>query len=650
MKKHTALLLLSILLPVILPAQKNKTQYQLVKTSGETVTPMYDYIRKFRGICTVFHMDDKTGFIDSIGNVIIPPIYDRGWETYFKNESVLLLNVKKDGKWAHANSRYEVVTPFVYDSIILRSPDMLSAKKDGYWGLIDTLGNERTPFIYDEIINYKFDFGLVEKDGSISVIYKNGTRVSPPGNDKVEFPRISTFFHNRESGLIALRINGKEGVVDSTGQVILPFIYESIGDRSEEGLYGLTLREKTFRNKAESGLIDHQGRIILEPVYEEIAVYDRCIIAMRDGQYFFFDKEGDLKLTSDKEIREYDIGCVRIEGDPLPLFYDCQGNRLQNIEKDPSRRTTYYWNLYRDKETGLCGFMDFLTGEISIAPQYDDIDYVVFDSPWRAIVIKKRKKGMIDSANNIILPIEYQEIESDDEIRYFLMKGGKWALADYDGNVFTKHEFTEIEKLDKERFALYKGKKIAISDYNGNLLTGFDFDYIDKYRADIGSKNRRALFHPFYGVVKGKRCGIYTREGKELVPCIYDYRLDDNYYFTLFEILNNGRIKMQKNGKYGLLDPDTGQELLPCEYDELTGKLFNLVLTRKGKLQGIVDMNGKEILPCIYPKGPYVLKNGVIVVNDGKREGAVDLTGKTILPMEYKSIETYHGDILLVTK
>lgn len=106
-------------------------------------------------------------------------------------------------------------------------------------------------------------------------------------------------------------------------------------------------------------------------------------------------------------------------------------------------------------------------------------------------------------------------------------------------------------------------------------------------------------------------------------------------------------LKVQKDGKYGLIDL-TGKEVLPCEYESITivaGVKNSIKIEKDGKY-GLVTTEGTTILEPIYTNilnfgEDY--KNGYIVVNSDKKYGVVDYLGKQLLEAKYEKVEQIYG-------
>lgn len=621
MNKNILLLLCLLTQATAFAQTRREKEYQLIKTDGSPVSEKYAYISEPIEEKALFGMNGKVGFLDLTGQVLLPPTFDyytiKGNSQYSQG---MLAPFNSEEKCALMNNRFEVITPYIYDSFKKRAHNLIVARKGDYLGILDTLGNELTPFIYNYVGYYNDGFLTVEKDRKDGVIYENGKQLIPFTEARHGIKLDQTI--TKEPGLIRVEINEKCGVIDSTGREVFPFIYESISRESnyDVDLLYITKKITTYYNKAEIGVADPKGNIILEPIYEEVQLFEKGIITLKDGEYSFFDLQGNLKLTSNKKISRSYIGCVMVDDEPISKYYDYEGNLLTDMKKNISIPVIDYWISFRDAETNLAGYKDRFTNEIIIPPLYDNFNYAVDSPRWLRIVTKNKKKGIIDIKGNIVIPIEYQD----------------------------------IIRLDNERCILVKNKKKMLVDYQGNMLTGYDFNYIDTMGYGSTSRDSSSVHVvlPIYEVIKGNHCGIIDRNGKEFVPCIYDYRRDHNGNVTLFDVLSAGKIVVKKKGKYGLIDQHTGQVLAPCQYDELQedNRRLGYIFVKKKAKWGVLDKTGKEILPCIYPHVPYVLKNGTIIVEDGEQKGVADLNGNIVIPIEYEEIDIYHGDILRVVK
>jgi len=141
----------------------------------------FDFVGFFSdGMALVRKDDDKFGFVDKTGEVIIAVIYDE--PIYFSDG---LARVKIDDKYGLINKSGEVVVPFDYDWMGdyygQYKFGLTRAVKDDKMGFLDLNGNVAVPFIYDLLFDFNGELAFVWKNGKEEGCYinKNGTEVTP---------------------------------------------------------------------------------------------------------------------------------------------------------------------------------------------------------------------------------------------------------------------------------------------------------------------------------------------------------------------------------------------------------------------------------------------------------------------------------------
>ena len=126
--------------------------------------------------------------------------------------------------------------------------------------------------------------------------------------------------------------------------------------------------------------------------------------------------------------------------------------------------------------------------------------------------------------------------------------------------------------------------------------------------------------------------------------------LDQNNNLTY----ENNAIKVMKNGKYGMIDIQ-GKEILPCEYDtieSLRGVNNSLVIIKDGKM-GIANSKGEVVATPTYQDikaigNDYQL--GYIVANEQNQYGTIDCNNIKVLNNQYEEIKPFTENNLYVVK
>ena len=134
----------------------------------------------------------------------------------------------------------------------------------------------------------------------------------------------------------------------------------------------------------------------------------------------------------------------------------------------------------------------------------------------------------------------------------------------------------------------------------------------------------------------------------ENIEAIENYDTNNNVSY------NSNVLKVQKNNKYGLINLE-GKEILPCEYDEISAIIGNensIKVSKDGKV-GVVDNNGKKVIDIKYKNIEKLsddYKNGYIVENDNNLYGTVDCANNTILESKYTEIKPVYENGMYIVK
>lgn len=206
-----------------------------------------------------------------------------------------------------------------------------------------------------------------------------------------------------------------------------------------------------------------------------------------------------------------------------------------------------------------------------------------------------------------------------------------------------------------------------------------------------GDKEKKSVITRYYTAYENNSFGVINNLGetvinpeyeefiiipdstKDIFVCTYDVNDEDGTYKTkvinskneeLFagneeiEALDNidskgniwyekNLLRIKKDGKWGLIDFE-GKEVVPCEYDQietLTGVESNIVIKKDG-LVGLINDKGQTILDIKYSNIIALednYKNEYIVSNSNNKYGLVSTTGKEILELNYEEIKTVNN-------
>ena len=260
--------------------------------------------------------DGKYGFVDKSGKVVIPFIYD--WANDFKDG---LAMVVKDGKDADSNNEYgfvdksgKVVIPLIYDGAGNFKDGLAKVSKSGKYGFIDKSGKAVIPLIYDDVLDYDdvvdeihekddndrayFEEGLlkVRKDDKCGLIDRSGKVVIPIIYDDI-YNSAKRFYFN--DGLAKVSKDGKCGLIDKSGNLVVPCIYAGIKDFMDGlAIVWVSKDDSKLRLYIQKyGLIDKSGKVVVPLIYDDMFIKDieRGLLNVRkDGKSYVIDKSGKV--------------------------------------------------------------------------------------------------------------------------------------------------------------------------------------------------------------------------------------------------------------------------------------------------------------------------------------------------------------------
>jgi len=252
--------------------------------------------------------------------------------------------------------------------------------------------------------------------------------------------------------------------------------------------------------------------------------------------------------------------------------------------------------------------------------------YMDWDENMFIVALEKgvNNKGLIDAQGNLVVPMQYQTVH---------VLSDRWQL----GAVYTEGNFlfSEFQGADGRfyRFGHYdvyyqgklvgklEGKSNYASAYGAYLLTS-DGTYYDSNMTPSTYRRKgygdgeyditpNGTFHAGSGMQVGvPGCTLTSDDVKNDIVLVGKNIVDlqGNLYGTLTRDYDSiygfkgDYAEVELNGKVGLIDC-TGREVIPCEYDDLSGfEIFQhgYAAAIKDGMFGYLDQNGEVVCKFEY--------------------------------------------------
>ena len=284
-----------------------------------------------------FYKNEKYGFIDKMGNVIVSAKYDqvadfkeeRAWVAYRNDEGRLKCGyIDLDGKEV-VPIKYQVPfgegeTPTDFSEGLAALPLRTDEYDSPVYGYIDKMGNEVIPAKFSIAGDFKNGIALVDLENYIDktgkvltgnelefqdkiVIFSQDEKMGLRHlNGKVVVPCNYDVIQNFSDGMAAVCKGHLWGYVDPLGTFVIPCSYHSSnyydnGVMDDWGEYGAPDEANDFheglvmvmKNRM-AGFLNKQGKTVIPFVYKRAKDFSEGLAAVKTSQKWgFVDKEGN---------------------------------------------------------------------------------------------------------------------------------------------------------------------------------------------------------------------------------------------------------------------------------------------------------------------------------------------------------------------
>ena len=401
------------------------------KNQSVEITRKYDKISGFSEDVARIKKDNKCGFIDMKGNIIIPLEYDYALD--FENDVVV---IQKSEKYGLIDKEGHISIPVEYDSLlplsfkyaklastIARLPNnmqwdnkdnLLMALKNKKWGIINTKGDIEVPFVYDAVFFFSEGLAMVMKDDKWGAINTKGDIII-----SLEYDDITPV----ENGLYLVEKNEKVGMINTNGEIEIPIEYNRPFMKHSDNIIMISKDEKV-------GYIDKQGNVLIPFEYDLCIYNDGYILACKNKKWGMIDINENIMM---------------------PFTFD--------------------WMCFFGNGMELLKTETLSNGTLSFTPESN------------IVVLKDSQYGIIDRQGNIVVPIEYDEITYISNNLAGIKKGDKWGVVNMERNIVLPIEYDEITYISNNLAGIKKGDKWGVVNMEGSFVIPIEYDSIQKTKA-----------------------------------------------------------------------------------------------------------------------------------------------------------------------
>jgi WG containing repeat len=396
--------------------------------------------------------------------------------------------------------------------------------------------------------------------------------------------------------------NGKVGLKNESGKVLIPAKYEALG--WSDGEFSVLNNATGYRSAGKWGLISLANHILTKAEFEEISPADASLLIVRkkspgtlrvvagaitsSGKEVIPFQYDDIKLSSLRAIvftkigNQYKYGLIDLENKVL-IPQQFKNIRSLGSLRYAAENFDGKWALFTDSGRQITNFT---------------IDNISSFQKQYAIFYSGYHQGLMDRDGIVKIEPKHQEIKVNEDGSVYSRQPATWLFLDGQNKLHQKVQADSISEISKNLFKLNASGTIQLIDYNLKPVSATRIHTLENFI------NGKAIFSV------DQRYGVIRSDGTIVVEPKYSTLKWDNNYF-----LSNTR----QGGKdqWILLD-SIGKPLHTKSYDFIlpyNGQFFP-VITRN--FWGAITPSGKEILSCTYDSILQQLDNNIVVKFHGQ--------------------------------
>ena len=405
---------------------------------------------------------------------------------------------------------------------------------NGNWGVINTKGETVIEPAYAEMIMIPnkskpifvctYDVNYV--DGS----YK--TKVVNEKNEEIfsNYQNINTIQnydenHNLwyEENCLKVQIEGKFGLINLEGNVILPCEYDSI--TPIKGVKNSLIIKK----EGKLGLANSNGTIIVPVEYTEVSALTKnyqngYIVKNAENKYGIIETDGTATL----ECAYDDIK-------------HCTDSNMYIVKSNGT------WKVIVKDGTA------FLEGKVDNATEINGANVVVNNNG---------KYGIYNIETDLKIPVEYELLTHAFDDKYIAKKEGKYGIINTNNEVLIQFEYVDMKynkqtdyikaKIGENSYAyITRNLEVKVKAGEEKVLNGYisfningEEKYYD-YKLDEKSNKDVYTSNTLFIVKQNGKYGFANKSGKIVVECKYEDAREQNDY---------GFSSIKLDGKWGAID------------------------------------------------------------------------------------------------
>lgn len=449
------------------------------------------------------------------------------------------------------------------------------------------------------------------------------------------FASSSQAFSRSETGKLfsIFEENGKVGLKDDQGHVVIPATHEMIG--WSDGSFSLIGNVTGYRSNGRWGLISVQNHRITRSEYVAIVPgQGQLVIAHRQTKGMLKPLVGCMNISG-KEIIPFQYDGIKFTSPLRAIVFNKSGTQyrygLIDLENKAIIPQEYKW--ITSLNSLRYGVEDFQNKQAIFSDDGKQITSFVIDSLSSfkkdvAVLYQGQEQGVIDRDGIVRLEPMPAEIKIDTDGSIYVKKHDAWIFLTGENAALTQHGAEDISIVDTEVLKIKKSGKVYLTDRSFKALNEHRFDEMSDFINDIAIVRVAGAF------------GAIGRNGQIIVPTKYKTLQVDGKFFQAEQVLDGRR-------QWLLLDHN-GKVLHTKTYDRMEKVSSGMIPVQHRKYWGALNLLGEEIIACVHDSLIQIQGDYVVVKFRGQY-GVIDQKENWIVTPQPHQLRLLNTDRYLLT-
>ncbi len=399
----------------------------------------------------VKNLNDKSGFIDTLGNWVIQPQYDdalpfnEGFASVCKNDSCFYINKE---------------------------------------------GNKTSNHFFEETESYKDGIAIVKKGSEYFLINRSGQIISKGYQD----------INESSNKLYVCRLNNMYGAINAKGEMIIPFTYAKLGDFKNKFAYYLS---------SLYGLVDINNNI-LSAQWDWISDVDSNFIAIvkKKNQFGLMNVEGQIILATEYDYLTHcrDEIYLTVKNNKYGFYNVKEKCFMTSLDYNynSSYDANYYTNgksfkLIRENEVALAD----ANGRYSIT--FGTYSNFFFAKNDIIRIQKNNKYGFVDRKLKAVTAVEFDKAKDFENNYAIVTKGPNTSVIDKSGKIIFTLKNADLTSAGDGYYVVKQNDLLGLIDPYGKQLLNIEFETIEHLHPHFylcGKTEELYLFNPLTKILK----------------------------------------------------------------------------------------------------------------------------------------------------